>query len=53
MMKLAEDFKATIVGITDQINNLKYLTTHKYSPKTPDRTTVVTDNRRNPALGGG
>ena len=39
--------------ITDQINTLNSLPTQKDSPKPPDPTTVVLDNRRAPPLDGG
>ena len=53
MMKLIEDFKAMLAEITYQINTLKYLPTQKDSPKPPDPTTVVPDNRRALSLDGG
>ena len=53
MIKFTEEFKAIISEITDQINTLKYLSTHKYSPKPSDPTNVVPNNRRALPLDGG
>ena len=39
--------------ITNHINNLKYSSTHKYSPKPADPTTMVPANTRAPPLDGG
>ena len=56
-MKLTEDFKAmnasSITSITDQINTFTSYPTQKDSPKPPEPTTVVPDNRRAPSLDGG
>ena len=35
MVNLTEDFKAMLAAITDQINTLKYSSTHQDSPKPP------------------
>ena len=57
MMKLIEYFKATIASyitsIKNQINNFKSSPTEKDSPKPPDPTTVVLDNRSYPPLDDG
>ena len=42
-----------LVAIIDQINTLKYSPTKNYSPKPPESTTLVPDNRRSPPLDGG
>ena len=53
MRKSTEEFKAMLAAIKDQINNLKYLLTHKDSPNPLDPTNVVPTNRRAPPLEGG
>ena len=56
-MKLMEDFKSmlisTIKSMMDQVNILKPLTSHNYSPKSQYPTTVVPSNSRAPPLDGG
>ena len=42
-----------LASITYQINTLKYLPTQKNSPKPPNHTNVVRNNRRAPPLDGG
>ena len=42
-----------LASITDQIKTLIYLSTQKNSPKPPDPTTVVPDNRKSTPLDSG
>ena len=42
-----------LAAITDQINTLKYSSTHKYSPKPLDPTNVVPNISRDPPLDSG
>ena len=44
---------STITSMMDQISTFKYFPTQKYSPKPPDHSTVLQDNRRCPPLEGG
>ena len=45
--------KSTITSMMDQTNILKYSPAQKDSPKPPEPTTLVLENRRAPPLDGG
>ena len=49
-MNPTEYFKAMIVELMDQINNLKSSPTQKLKKNPPDPTTMVPANRRDPPL---
>ena len=53
MKNLPEDLKEIITSMMDQITIPKSSPDWKDSPKPPDHTTVVPDNRRVPPLDGG
>ena len=51
--KFTEKLKIMLAAITDHMQILKSSPTQKYLPETPEPTTVVPSNRKNPPLGGG
>ena len=53
MMKLVEYLKAMLAATIDHINTLKSSPTQKDPQKSPDPTTMVPANRRDPPLDGG